>query len=258
MKRYDGEIAVVTGASSGLGRRLATDLVARGATVVAIARSEDALRELAVDGNGHVIATPCDVNDEAALTAALRSVERDHGRIDILINSAGWEEATPVEDANITLYHRIFATNFFGVVTATLTAVPGMLQRGSGIVVNVSSDHGRAPAPGTPAYSASKAAVSAFTESVAHECHGRGVHLHVLYPGWVPTPLGQAVVEAGMPQPPKVVQRSEQQVSSATLDRMGGAGIEINCARIATLAPVMRALAPALYRSQMRKQANRG
>ena len=133
-----------------------------------------------------------------------------------------------------------------------------MLQRGSGIVVNVSSDHGRAPAPGTPAYSASKAAVSAFTESVAHECHGRGVHLHVLYPGWVPTPLGQAVVEAGMPQPPKVVQRSEQQVSSATLDRMGGAGIEINCARIATLAPVMRALAPALYRSQMRKQANRG
>ena len=127
-------------------------------------------------------------------------------------------------------------------------------ERRHGIVVNVSSDHGRAPAPGTPAYSASKAAVSAFTESLAHECHGRGVHLHVMYPGWVPTAMGQAVVDAGMPAPPKIVRRTEEQVSSMTLDRMGGSGIEINCARVATLAPVMRAVAPALYRAQMRKR----
>lgn len=258
MKRYDGQISVVTGASSGLGRRLATDLAQRGAMVIGIARSADALLDLAGGSGGRIVALPCDVDDEVALADALRSVESDHGQIDILVNAAGWEQATKVEDAEVDLYHRIFATNFFGLVAATLAVVPGMLQRGHGIVVNVSSDHGRAPAPGTPAYSASKAAVSAFTESLAHECHGRGVHLHVLYPGWVPTPLGQAVVEAGMPQPPKVVRRTEDQVSTATLERMGGAGIEINCARVATLAPVMRAFAPALYRSQMRKQANRG
>lgn len=258
MKRYDGQVAVVTGASSGLGKRLATDLAARGATVVGIARSADKLAQLAESSGGVITAAPCDVDDEAALADALRGIERDRGSIDVLINSAGWEQATRVEQADIELYHRIFTTNFFGVVAATLTVVPGMLERKHGIVVNVSSDHGRAPAPGTPAYSASKAAVSAFTESVAHECHGRGVHLHVLYPGWVPTPLGQAVVDAGMPQPPKVVRRTEEQVSSATLERMGGAGIEINCARVATLAPVMRAVAPPVYRSQMRKQANRG
>lgn len=258
MKRYDGQVAVVTGASSGLGRRLASDLADRGALVVATARSTGALEDLASTSGGRIVATPVDVDDQAALTDALRGVEHAHGKIDILVNSAGWEKATKIEDADIELYHRIFATNFFGLVTATLTVVPGMLRRGHGIVVNVSSDHGRAPAPGTPAYSASKAAVSAFTESLAHECHGRGVHLHVLYPGWVPTPLGRAVVDAGMPQPPKMVRRSEDQVSTTTLDRMGGEAIEINCARVATLAPVMRALAPPIYRSQMRKQANRG
>lgn len=253
-KRYEAQVAVVTGASSGLGRRMALDLAGRGASVIALARSADRLDGLAASGNGRIVAAPCDVDDEAALASLLASVESDRGRIDVLINAAGWEQATRVEEADVDLYHRIFATNFFGLVTSTLAVVPGMLERRHGIVVNVSSDHGRAPAPGTPAYSASKAAVSAFTESLAHECHGRGVHLHVMYPGWVPTAMGQAVVDAGMPAPPKIVRRTEEQVSSMTLDRMGGSGIEINCARVATLAPVMRAVAPALYRAQMRKQ----
>ena len=257
MKHYDGQVAVVTGASSGLGRRLALDLADRGAAVVAVARSKDALDDLAAASGGRIAVAPCDVSDEPALAALLGAVEAERGRVDILVNSAGWEQPTRVEESDVDLYHRIFATNFFGLVTATVAVVPGMLQRRHGIVVNVSSDHGRAPAPGTPAYSSSKAAVSAFTESLAHECNGRGVHLHVLYPGWVPTGLGQGAVDRGMPKPPRLVRRTEAQVSSATLQAMGGPSFEINCARAATLAPVMRALAPGIYRSQMRKQANR-
>lgn len=252
---WSDQVAVVTGASSGLGRRLALDLAERGATVVAIARSQSALEDLAARAGTRVSARVGDVSDEVGFTATLREIEQEYGRIDILINAAGWEEPTRVEAADVDLYRRIFATNFFGTVVGTLAVVPGMLQRGHGIVVNVSSDHGRAPAPGTAAYSASKAAVSAFTESLAHECHGRGVYLHVLYPGWVPTPLGHGAVERGMPQPPKAVRRSEAQISAATFANMGGDAIEINCARLATLAPVMRALAPPFYRQQMRRQA---
>jgi short-subunit dehydrogenase len=127
-----------------------------------------------------------------------------------------------------------------------------MLERGSGAVLNVSSDHGRAPGAGTPAYCASKAALSAFTESLAHELAGTGVHIHVLYPGWVPTPLGQGAVDSGMAMPPRAVRRTEEGVSKLALDRIGHANFEINAARVATLAPAVRALLPPVYRRSMR------
>jgi NAD(P)-dependent dehydrogenase (short-subunit alcohol dehydrogenase family) len=252
-----GRIAVVTGASSGLGRRIALDLAHAGATVVGVARRENALRQLA--GEMREVSpdsgfTPCDVSDVDAYRALLAVVEEERGRIDLLVQAAGWEQRTRVEDADLDLYRSIMETNFFAVVAGTLAVVPGMLERHFGVVVNVSSDHGRAPAPGTPAYSASKAGLSAFTESVAHEVADRGVRLHILYPGWVPTPMGQGVVEAGMKPPPRIVRRTEEQVSRAVLKTMGTPAIDINVARIATLAPVMRSLAPPLYRRSMRAQ----
>jgi short-subunit dehydrogenase len=142
--------------------------------------------------------------------------------------------------------------NYRAAARAMVTVVPGMVARGHGAVLNISSDHGRAPGPGTPAYCASKAALSAFTESVAHEVAGTGVHVHVLYPGWVPTPMGQGAVDNGMPEPPRFVRRTAEQVSRQALDSIGRPSFEINAARIAVLAPVARALAPPLYRRSMR------
>jgi short-subunit dehydrogenase len=258
VQRYDGAVAVVTGASSGLGRQLAVDLAGRGAVVTGIARRRAALAELEAQLrplSPDCVTTSCDVADVDAFRSVLTEVEQRHGRIDVLVNAAGFERPTSARDADLLPYRELFETNFFAMAAGTLTVLQGMLARGSGIVVNVSSDHGRAPAPGTPAYSATKAAVSAFTESLAHETAGTGVRLHILYPGWVPTPLGKAVVEAGMQLPPRAVRRTAEQVSALTLDRMGGPGIEINAAKAATLAPVMRALAPPLYRRAMVRQA---
>jgi NAD(P)-dependent dehydrogenase (short-subunit alcohol dehydrogenase family) len=256
--RFDGSLSVVTGASSGIGRRLALDLSRRGATVVGLARRADLLaavvEQLQESTPGSSVAV-CDVGDTASYQATLADIEQTHGRIDILVNNAGIEQLTPVEEGLSDAYRRIFDVNVFGVMAGTLAVVPGMLSRGSGIVVNVSSDSARAPEPGHGAYCASKAAVAAFTEAVAHEVARRGVHVHVLYPAWVPTAMGLSGMEDGGSLPPKMVRRSEEQVSQLVLERMGGPRMEINAAVLPLLAPIGRTLAPRAYQKAMRQRA---
>jgi NAD(P)-dependent dehydrogenase (short-subunit alcohol dehydrogenase family) len=257
--RYDGEVAVVTGASSGIGRRLALDLADSGAIVVGLARRSHLLAELDVElkkRSPQSSTRVCDVGDADAFRGALHDVERGLGRIDILINNAGIEQLTPAADGPTEAYRRIFDVNFFGVVTGTLTVIGEMLARRSGIIVNVSSDSGRAPEPGHSAYAASKAAVSAFSESVAHEVAAQGVHVHVLYPAWVPTAMGMSGNEDGGNLPPKVVRRTEEQISELVRSRMGGKRIEINAAALPLLAPIGRTIAPVSYQKAMRQRAH--
>jgi NAD(P)-dependent dehydrogenase (short-subunit alcohol dehydrogenase family) len=259
-RRYDGQIAVVTGASSGIGRRLAVDLAARGATVIGLARRQELLAEVETllrsstpDSSTRV----CDVGDTASFQHVLHEIEDQHGRIDVLINDAGIAPLTPVEEGLSPAYRQIFDVNVFGVMAGTLAVLPGMVFRRSGIVVNVSSDSARAPEPGHGAYAASKAAVAAFTECVAHEVADRGVHVHVLYPAWVPTAMGMSGVDDGGSLPPKVVRRSEDQVSDLVLGRMGGRRMEINAAVLPLLAPIGRSIAPVSYQKAMRQRAHR-
>jgi NAD(P)-dependent dehydrogenase (short-subunit alcohol dehydrogenase family) len=145
-------------------------------------------------------------------------------------------------------YRAVMETNYFAAVAGTLAVLPGMLERRHGAIVNVSSDSARAPGPGEPAYCASKAALSAFTECQALTTDGSGVHIHVLYPGWVPTAMGNEAIERGMPMPPKFVRRSEERVSRLLMSRIGSGRIDIDAAPIARLAPVARSLAPGAYK----------
>jgi len=258
-KRCDGSIAVVTGASSGIGRRLALDLAARGATVVGLARRQELLAELekVLQSSTPSSSTRvCDVGDTPSYQQALAEIEDQHGRIDVLINNAGIEGLTPAADGLSPAYRQIFDVNFFGVVAGTLAVMPGMLARRSGIVVNVSSDAARAPEPGHAAYGASKAAVAAFSESVAHEVADRGVHVHVLYPAWVPTAMGMSGLDDGGSLPPRPVRRTESQVSELVLRRMGGPRMEINASALPMLAPIGRSIAPISYQRAMRHRAH--
>ncbi len=253
MKRYDGKIAVVTGASSGIGRRIALDLAGRGAVVIGLARRETLLEEVCVELQRNTQASEtfaCDVRDTRQLRSRLADVEERHGRIDVLINDAGVHETTFVrDDMSFDACERIMATNYFGVVAGTLAVMPGMVQRCSGIVVNVSSDSARAPEAGGAGYAASKAAVSVFTESVAYEVARQGVRLHVLYPAWVPTAMG--IGDGSARLPPKPVRRTESQVSNLVLDRMGGSRIDINASRLPLLAVISRTLLPRAYARAM-------
>jgi len=258
-KRHDGKIAVVTGASSGIGRRLALDLAERGATVVGLARRQELLAEL---GTLLQTSTPssstrvCDVSDTQSYEAVLGEIEDRYGRIDVLINNAGVEGLTPAADGLTPAYRQILDVNFFGVVAGTLAVLPGMLARRSGIVVNVSSDAARAPEPRHGAYGASKAAVAAFTESVSHEVADRGVQVHVLYPAWVPTAMGMSGVDDGGSLPPRPVRRTESQVSELVLSRMGGPRMEINASVLPMLAPIGRTIAPISYQRAMRHRSH--
>jgi short-subunit dehydrogenase len=250
-------VAVVTGASSGLGRRFALDMASRGAIVVGVARRQDLLAALAEEiwrmspGSTTVA---CDVSDTDRFVSVLAEIENEHGRVDVLVNNAGMgpPRGTPPD---LAMYRTVMATNYFAPVARTLAVLPGMLDRRRGVVVNVSSDSGRAPGPHEAGYSASKAALSAFTESLSFDTEGRGVHLHVLYPGWVPTAMGNDALDAGMPMPPRMVRRSAQQVSQLVLARMGGPKVDIDAAPIARLAPVGRALFPGAYRKGVRKSS---
>jgi len=256
---YDGKIAVVTGASSGIGRRLALDLARSGATVVGLARRGDLLAEVEVELKEHAPESAtrvCDVGEADRFRDVLSETEAQHGRIDVLINNAGIEDITPAADGPTEAYRRIFDVNFFGVVTGTLTVLGGMLARRSGIIVNVSSDSARAPEPGHGAYAASKAAAAAFTESVAHEVAAHGVHVHVLYPAWVPTAMGMSGQEDRGTLPPKAVRRTEEQVSALVRSRMGGPRMEINAAALPLLAPISRTIAPVSYQKAIRARGH--
>jgi NAD(P)-dependent dehydrogenase (short-subunit alcohol dehydrogenase family) len=246
---FRDKVAVVTGASSGLGRRLALDLAGLGAHVIPIARREDRLRALGLD---HRV---CDLADVPAYVEVLRAVEAEHGRIDVLLNVAGIGGIVRHEMPSLEHTRQVMEVNFFAPYAGMVTVLPGMRARGSGVVANMSSDDARAPGPGAGDYCASKAALSAATESLAYEAAKDGVRLHVVYPGWVPTEMGRYAVEhGGLAMPPRGARRTEEQVSRLVLRRLGDPRIEINCAALPLVAPMFRTVAPRTYHRMRAKR----
>lgn len=249
--RYEQKVAVVSGASSGLGRRLSLDLAEAGAVVLAVARRTDLLEKVEVELQAHSErsrARSCDVSDTEAWGSLLREVETEHGRIDLLVNNAAFDPGVRLAHISLSDYGRTFAVNFFAAVAGTLAVLPGMIERGGGVVANVSSDGGRLPAPGPGAYPASKAALSAFTESVSFRAARHGVRMHVVYPAWMPTQMGLAAIERGLRRPPWFTRRSEEEVSSVVLGRLGTNALSISASPVIDAAEVFRALSPRLYR----------
>lgn len=248
--RYRGKVVVVSGASSGLGRRVALDLAAAGASVTAVARRADLLGEVAgeLEARSETSAVcVCDVSDTLAWVELLDEVEKSRGRIDVLVNNAAGDPGVRLAEMTMDVVRRTFEVNVFAAVAGTLAVLPGMIERGSGIVVNVSSDGGRLPSPGPGIYPASKAALSAFTESVSFRVARRGVSMHIVYPAWMPTTMGRDALGRGLRPPPRLTRRTEQEVARLLLDKMGGRALEISASRLIDAATVFRAVAPRTY-----------
>lgn len=188
--RIAGKTAVVTGASRGIGRAVALDLANAGADVVLVARSGDRLREVAgrVREKGRAAwVVPCDVSDPEAVAEAVRQARAAVGEIQILVNAAGIGVWRPYLDITSDEHEAMMATNYWGTFWWIRHLLPGMIERGRGTVVNISSGSGKFAFGVTSGYSASKFAVTGLSEALHRECRSTGVRVCCLHPGSVRT-----------------------------------------------------------------------
>ncbi|MDT7545967.1 MAG: hypothetical protein QOE99_2077 [Actinomycetota bacterium] len=192
MGQLDGRIALVTGASSGIGEATALALAAEGAAVAIAARRTDRLAELQArleKEDARVISLELDVTDETACRRAVQRTQDELGGLDILINNAGVMLLGPIRDADTEDWRRMINTNVLGLMYMTHAALPRMVDEGRGDIVNVSSVAGRVARLGSGAYNASKWAVNAFSESLRQEVTTKGVRIALIEPGAVATEL---------------------------------------------------------------------
>jgi NAD(P)-dependent dehydrogenase (short-subunit alcohol dehydrogenase family) len=248
--RYAGKVIVVTGASAGLGAQLCRDLAGAGATVIGLARNTARLDALAFELARHSPSSEtitCDVADTDNLRKVLDYVAETHGAIDMLVNNAAQDPGIRLVDIGEDDFRHAFDVNFFAPVAATLAVTPAMVARGSGIVINVSSDGGRLPSPGPGAYPSSKAALSAFTESTSFRLGPKGVRMHVVYPAFMATELGLGALGRGLRKPPRLTRRSVGAVSRRILAQAGGPSLEISVSGLIDAAMVFRSLMPRTY-----------
>jgi len=211
-KPFIGQVALVTGASSGIGAATAIELAKRGAQVVGVARRAGHLADVMAACQRHTPASTASVHDVSSrgdAEAAVASAIERFGHVDIVVNNAGISIRKSAADTTVEDVERVIAVNFLGAVYVTMAALPSMLERRSGSIVNISSVVGSIPNPMESAYSASKAALAMWSHGLAVDLHDSGVHIGVLAPGPIDTEIWEKdetpSVYEGKLYPPKVV-----------------------------------------------------
>ncbi len=185
---FDGKVALITGAASGIGQLAAQQLAAAGAAVAALDVEEEGLRQTA-SGHESIRNWAVDVTNPQAVEVAVRQVEEELGPIERVYNAAAIMPTGLLLEQDRELIHRIMEINYGGTVNVTLATLPGMLERGRGDLINFASMAGWVPSPHFGAYNASKFAVVAFSEVLYHENRERGVRIACVCPPPVATPL---------------------------------------------------------------------
>ena len=193
MNDFAGKTALVTGASSGIGRALSRQLAARGARVILTARRQAALEAVAREiAPAESIVIAADLCGPAALEGLVDEVERHVQRLDLLVNNAGVGLHKAAIESPPEIVRQLFALNLFAPVELTRRLVP--LIPPGGAVVNISSIAGKVPVPNLNLYSASKYALNAFSDGLWMELRRKGIHVMSVCPGYVDTPFGDNIL----------------------------------------------------------------
>lgn len=220
-RELENQAALVTGGGRGIGRNIALELAAAGARVAVAARTADEIRETAEEIGG--LAIECDVSDREAVERMVEQVEATFGRIDLLVANAGTsvreEAAWDLDPAD---WWRVFEVNVLGTYLCCRAAIPGMLARGAGRIVNVASGAAYLPGVSSTAYSASKAAVHRFSETLALQLEPHGIPVFSISPGLVRTRMTEGFGEDAPWTPPELAPKLVRALASGRLDRLAG------------------------------------
>jgi 2-hydroxycyclohexanecarboxyl-CoA dehydrogenase len=189
-------VVLVTGGASGIGRAICAAFGAAGDRV-AVADINAAGAAEAAETAGTAMAVPLDVTDRGSVAAGVKRVAAAWGRIDVLVNAAGWDRIGRFVDTTEEFWDRVIATNYRGMLATCHTVLPHMIAQRRGVIVNVASEAGRAGSSGEAVYSGAKGAVIAFSKALAREVARDGIRVNVVAPGLTDTPLLQSMIAAG-------------------------------------------------------------
>jgi short-subunit dehydrogenase len=253
-----GRAAVVTGASSGIGRALAVRLGREGARVALVARNaaelEAAAEEVRAAG-GEAFALPCDVAERGAVGSAAAAAVARLGRVDLLVNNAGYGRHRPFLRWDVEDMERVMRVNYLGSLYWTKALLPAMVERGEGWIVFIASVAGHIASPDESAYAASKFAQVALAESLSLEVEDRGVHVLTVCPGVIDTPFFDAEALARMPEVARRSMVGPEALVDAILAALARGRHRLTYPRRFALAYPLRELLPGLFRRGVKRAA---
>ena len=203
-----GQVAIVTGASQGLGRAVAVALGQCGATVACLARNEAKLQSVVeeIEGaGGKAVAVPCDVTDRDAAAGAIAKVAEEHGRLDILVNNAGITRDKLMRGMSDEEWDAVIATNLTSCFVCCRAAAAIMRRKKYGRIINMASIAGLIGNPGQANYSASKAGMIGFTRTVSKELVSRGVTVNAIAPGFIESDMTAELSEVHLAEAKKMI-----------------------------------------------------
>lgn len=194
--QLDGKVALITGAGTGIGAAAARALAAAGASVAITGRRKDRLDEVVAEilaAGGKALALVSDVADEVSALGAVENCVAALGRLDIVVNSAGVNEAGGIQSLDLAVWRKVIDINLWGTIYTCKAAVPHLKAAGGGDIINISSTAGRRAAGLFASYATSKHGVNGFTESIRQELGGDNIRVSVIEPGATETEIADSI-----------------------------------------------------------------